>query len=610
MPRRSGINPVEFERVRIENGPTPEEAPFYIEPTITPGGNKLKGEFYVDTDGYLLSGDGTSYSPVGGTSPRTEVALYDDFTVLADGSMTGRTTRVGGYSWSVSGSVSPTLVSGKVYSTGSGYLYTTANSSVIAMGADISFGGTGSSTASTLAFSRTSAGGSLLTHMVHCIIGPGGFTCTIVQDGGSFDTVMSNAWNYTLAIDGTTFPFWLIVDGSMVSVIGPGGEVFSTYDPRVKSVMASFDGSMFWQATTSGATDGYLHRVWALDRDSTARMGLTDIITSMSKLGTYRRDSRIGVLGGSNTMGASYVGPNNNGYPSIRFGGDQIWDTLTSAVAINDATFITNRPFPSGSSVTIGYGSGAESLTTTGYPTGTGPFTHTATSNATKVHSIGDAVWGTPAGSFVQEIYLNPANSFLQLPANTQVNGGLYIGTTADVAFVRDAAAVVRLNTGGSIKLEGTWNQGQFRMGNYRFWMDAAGTLRVKSSAPASDTDGAPIFFPAAVARTATSDGLTTGLVADGTTFVTVTSSNVNDIITLPTPTPGVRITLQNGATGYELRSSAPASVAINGGTGAAAESAIPASTTVECRCVTATAWICQNFTTAGVASATEVAAP
>lgn len=98
--------------------------------------------------------------------------------------------------------------------------------------------------------------------------------------------------------------------------------------------------------------------------------------------------------------------------------------------------------------------------------------------------------------------------------------------------------------------------------------------------------------FPS-VARTATADGLTTGTIADAGSLqlVTVTSGNADHIIVLPTPTPMTIVILQNGATGYELRSSAPATVAINAGAGAGAESAIPASSTVIAICVSATAW-------------------
>ena len=94
-------------------------------------------------------------------------------------------------------------------------------------------------------------------------------------------------------------------------------------------------------------------------------------------------------------------------------------------------------------------------------------------------------------------------------------------------------------------------------------------------------------------ARTATADGSGTGTIAGAgmLQFVTVTSDDANKIVKLPTPTPGTIVVLRNGATGYELRSSAPATVAINGGTGASAESAIAANTMVIAVCTTATTW-------------------
>lgn len=95
------------------------------------------------------------------------------------------------------------------------------------------------------------------------------------------------------------------------------------------------------------------------------------------------------------------------------------------------------------------------------------------------------------------------------------------------------------------------------------------------------------------VARTATADGTGTGTIAAAgmLQFVTVTASDANHIVVLPTPTPGTIVILRNGSTGYELRSSAPATVAINGGAGASAESAIAANTMVIAVCTTATTW-------------------
>lgn len=92
-------------------------------------------------------------------------------------------------------------------------------------------------------------------------------------------------------------------------------------------------------------------------------------------------------------------------------------------------------------------------------------------------------------------------------------------------------------------------------------------------------------------AITATADGTGTGVISDTTTHATVTSGNADHIVTLPTPTPGRMLVINVGANGFELRSSAPATVAINGGSGASAESAIAANSTVIAICISATAW-------------------
>ncbi len=91
--------------------------------------------------------------------------------------------------------------------------------------------------------------------------------------------------------------------------------------------------------------------------------------------------------------------------------------------------------------------------------------------------------------------------------------------------------------------------------------------------------------------------------------FVTVTSADANNIIILPAPVVGKRIVLQNGATGYELRTSSPTTIAINGGTGAGAESAIAASTTVYITCTSATTWKGFQQVANGDISKVEVAA-
>lgn len=119
-------------------------------------------------------------------------------------------------------------------------------------------------------------------------------------------------------------------------------------------------------------------------------------------------------------------------------------------------------------------------------------------------------------------------------------------------------------------------------------------------------------FTMSAIARTATSDGLTTGTIASGPMlqFISVTSASANNIIVLPAPTPGTIVVLAVGANGFELRSSDPATIAINGGTGSAAESAISANMCVVAICTSATTWQGFTLTSAGVLAAIQVAAP
>jgi hypothetical protein len=123
-----------------------------------------------------------------------------------------------------------------------------------------------------------------------------------------------------------------------------------------------------------------------------------------------------------------------------------------------------------------------------------------------------------------------------------------------------------------------------------------AATLKIGGTTIAStatEIDAVADLSAYAQAVTATADGLTTGIVTGVGVdqFVVVTSANAAHLVTLPTPTPGRRVTLDVGANGYKLRSSTPASIAINGGTGASASSTIAANSTVFAICVSATAW-------------------
>ena len=106
-----------------------------------------------------------------------------------------------------------------------------------------------------------------------------------------------------------------------------------------------------------------------------------------------------------------------------------------------------------------------------------------------------------------------------------------------------------------------------------------------------------------AEARTATSDGLTTGLITSPVSaikFVAVTSAAATDAITLPAASAaliGVVLYLTVGANGYELITPASSNNTINlvdaDGTN---QLDVAANTTVRCTCVSATGWIAETI--------------
>lgn len=79
------------------------------------------------------------------------------------------------------------------------------------------------------------------------------------------------------------------------------------------------------------------------------------------------------------------------------------------------------------------------------------------------------------------------ARTFLYGDGRIGFSGGSY---SADTTFGRDSANCVRMEAGNSFKVDGTWNGGMLRFGDYRLWVDSTGDLRIKNGAPSSDTDG------------------------------------------------------------------------------------------------------------------------
>jgi hypothetical protein len=121
--------------------------------------------------------------------------------------------------------------------------------------------------------------------------------------------------------------------------------------------------------------------------------------------------------------------------------------------------------------------------------------------------------------------------------------------------------------------------------------------------------DGALIkdgsFIGKQATATATSGGLTTGLLSGADQFVTVTSANANNIVCLPSDVTcpiGTVIRGRVGANGFELRSlAADTTQTINGVTGGVTnEAAIPADTLFRVEKVASLTWLLTATTSLG----------
>lgn len=113
---------------------------------------------------------------------------------------------------------------------------------------------------------------------------------------------------------------------------------------------------------------------------------------------------------------------------------------------------------------------------------------------------------------------------------------------------------------------------------------------------------------PGAVLLTATATG--TKIPEDAfIQMVTPTWGAADNILILPTPTPGKIVIIAGAATGGELRSSAPATIAINGGVGASVESAVAADAMVIAVCESATSWKAFTLASNGAIAGLEAAA-
>ena len=119
-----------------------------------------------------------------------------------------------------------------------------------------------------------------------------------------------------------------------------------------------------------------------------------------------------------------------------------------------------------------------------------------------------------------------------------------------------------------------------------------------------------------AYAATATADGLTTGVIPDGASYVAVTSGAAARIVLLPPPVAGKQVWINVGANGCEVRAGTAAgadgsgTVAIGGNTPSSGhEVALAANMTALFVCTSSTSWVGLTIASNNAVAAAEVAA-
>jgi hypothetical protein len=102
-------------------------------------------------------------------------------------------------------------------------------------------------------------------------------------------------------------------------------------------------------------------------------------------------------------------------------------------------------------------------------------------------------------------------------------------------------------------------------------------------------------------ARTAVAGGQSTGLIAAGTSFVTITCDNATKQISLPTPVAGNVVRMMTPATGCELITAGGGTAKINDVVcGTTNELALAADSHFICEAISSTEWIVRGFTKLG----------
>lgn len=374
---------------------------------------------------------------------RAVLLLHDDFGTYANGSPSGATVAIGGATWATGGAQPPTVTSGKLSSTGSGYLYTTLSDRPIVVEAEVSFGGTGDDdSCCTIAICKT-GGGTLLDNMAHLIFGPTGAYLQIHKDAGAFDFILGATWP-EIPKDGTKCRVRLAIRGDRATIYGPDGSAWSTRDRRIGDTLGTAYQTVCWQASTAGTTDAYLHSCAVFGEVASGVTALADQVTAASVEVTVSPDNALFQRGKpwQVKLGSRASSPN----PTVIFGlaAGEMRALLLANASIGATSIQTDVPMYGIGSITIGYGNQAETVTVSGTAGGTAPYTITV-SALTKNHTANEPI--TNVSALTTELYFDMSQGLLVIPSGVYTAGRLELGSSRDTGIIRSAAGTVQANS-------------------------------------------------------------------------------------------------------------------------------------------------------------------
>lgn len=428
---------------------------------------------------------------------RNLLAVYDDFSAYANGTIVGDQPQLGN-PWEVTGGATPTVTSGKVSGNGvgTGYLLQTLDDIPTYMAGGVSFSGTDVTIKSmTMSYSNSD-----LTDLVHFNFGRQNFDVTVRKDGSTFLTALRGDWSKFVPADGSVHPFGFAFSGTTVTIYGPYGEVYSAQDARIAEAMAGDERTVFWEPIgEAGGNRSYLHTAstWSNEGSAipTSMLDATSIAGVAQLVGPFG-----GAVGNKNGAAQASIGNNgNNGFPRLTLGASEIHATLIANTSIGATTFSVSQKIPASSVIVFGMGDEAESLTqnSTVATNSTPPHSLTTTGAATKAHLAGSSVTAIPPAAAQSYIELNTQNGQITMFNSVTIlphTGGLYFGTALDTQLYRPYADTLAMPIGDSFRfVGGGWNNGNLQLGTHFIWVDATGDLRIKNGAPASDLDGTVI---------------------------------------------------------------------------------------------------------------------